>query len=98
MTQSELVYMVEWVLISELKKLPGLTADTAQTAAAQIKDQLAVQLQQRQAGMAAEIGGQTAQEQHGQQEQASTSSSAHMTLLPYQVQQLKAALEDKHSK
>eukprot|EP00878_Enallax_costatus_P030973 GHUV01033795.1.p1 GENE.GHUV01033795.1~~GHUV01033795.1.p1 ORF type:complete len:346 (+),score=186.64 GHUV01033795.1:359-1396(+) len=92
MTPSELIYMVEWVLISELKKLPGMTADSAQKAAAHIKGQFAAQLQEQQAA-----GEGTAAV--GQQEGAAAGAQAQqVTLLPHQVEQLKAALQDKHNK
>ena len=92
MAPSELVYMVEWVLISELKKLPGMTADSAQKAAAKIKEQFAAQLQQQQsAGDGATTEGQ-------QEGAAAVAQSQQVTLLPHQVEQLKAALQDKHSK
>lgn len=100
MTPSELVYMVEWALTSELKKLPGMTADSAQKAAAQIREQFATQLQQRQEGGAAGSSAQAAA--GGQQQQPGEESGAvkasQVTLLPYQVEQLKATLQEKRNK
>lgn len=92
MTPSELIYMVEWVLISELKKLPGMTASSAQKAAAQVKEQVAEQLQQLHT---AEVGASTGDQQDAK---AAAAQAQQVTLLPHQVEQLKAALQDKRDK
>jgi hypothetical protein len=90
---SELCDLVEWVFLNERKKLPGTTAEAARAAAAQFRQVFSEQLQQHAASKAA--GSEEAAPGEGQQEQA---GAPQLTVLPYLVEQQKAALLDKRAK
>jgi hypothetical protein len=78
MAPSELCYLAQWVLTSQLKKLPNMTADAAGFAAADIAKKFAQLLQQRQSsspeqpspGPPAAGGAQAATVEDGQQQAA----------------------------
>lgn len=84
---SELCDLVEWVFFNERKKVPGRTADAARNAAAQFKAQFAQLLQQH-----------TAKAAEHQCEGGDTLAAPQLTVLPYLLEQQRAALEDKRAK
>jgi hypothetical protein len=95
MLPSELCHLVGSFLAAELHKMPGCSRGSAQQAADSIQQQLVQQLAQRQ-----EAAGQ--RETEGLEERAEGMSGGQavppLTVLPYQVEELKAKLVDKHSK
>jgi hypothetical protein len=91
---SELCDLVEWVFLNERKKLPGTTAEAARAAAAQFRQAFSEQLQQHTASKAAGLG--TAAAGDGQQQELE--GAPQLTVLPYLVEQQKAALQDKRAK
>jgi hypothetical protein len=99
---SELCDLVEWVFLNERKKLPGTTADAARAAAAQFRQAFSEQLQQHAASKAAGFeAGDAAEGQQGQGGAAAAAAAAaapQLTVLPYLVEQQKAALQDKRAK
>ncbi|KAF6263517.1 hypothetical protein COO60DRAFT_413541 [Scenedesmus sp. NREL 46B-D3] len=98
---AELCDLVEWVFLNERKKLPSTTADAARAAAAQFRQAFSEQLQQHAASKAAVAEAAAAGEGQQGQEVAVAGSAAlapQLTVLPYLVEQQKAALQDKRSK
>jgi hypothetical protein len=91
--------LVEWVFLNERKKLPGTTADAARAAAAQFRQAFSEQLQQHAASKAAGLEGGDAAEGQGSAAAAAAAAAApQLTVLPYLVEQQKAALQDKRAK
>lgn len=102
MLPSELCHLVGAFLAAELHKLPGCSPDSAQQAADSIKQQLAQRLQQQQeradgCGQAADAS-QQEPPAVGSAAAAAGEVAAPLTVLPHQVEELKAKLVDKHSK
>lgn len=101
MLPSELCHLVGTFLAAELHKLPGCSPVTAQQAADGIRQQLVERLQHSQLADGADDAGASAQAA-GQEAPASSSTPPQavppLTVLPHQVQELKAKLVDKHNK
>jgi SWI/SNF-related matrix-associated actin-dependent regulator 1 of chromatin subfamily A len=91
MLPSELCQLVRTFLSGELQRLPSLTAEAAAQAADAAGAQLAAQLQ-RQCPPGGEDAAATGADQ------LAAAAKPRLTVLPYQVVQLKAKLQDKHAK
>jgi hypothetical protein len=98
MLPSELCHLVESFLAAELHKLPGCSPASAQQAADSIKQQLAHQLAQRQDGAAAAGEGVGEVQEERAEGVSGGQAVPPLTVLPHQVEDLKAKLVDKHSK
>jgi len=100
MLPSELCHLVGTFLAAELHKLPGCSPAAAQQAADGIRQQLVERLQHSQLADGDEAGASV--QAAGQEAPASSSTPPQavplLTVLPHQVEELKAKLVDKHNK
>jgi hypothetical protein len=99
MLPSELCHLVGCFLAAELQKLTPFSSSPA--SARQAADSIRQQLEQRLLQQRQEAGGAAAVGEGGEGQQGGVGAGQEvppLTVLPYQVEELKAKLVDKHSK